>query len=57
MLWAHHAGKFQKRYYWSNEQCADVSVYAWGQGFSYGNQYLWLKVSKLMGRAVRRVTI
>jgi len=57
MLWTHHAGKFQKRYYWSNEQYADGSDYAWGQGFGYGGQDYWRKVSKFMARAVRRVTI
>jgi len=57
MLWAHHAGKFQKRYYWSNEQYADGSGCAWTQGFDDGDQSLWPKDGKLMARAVRRVTI
>ena len=57
MLWAHHAGKFQKRYYWSNEQCADASGYAWGQGFFSGVQSYWHEGRKGMARAVRRVTI
>jgi hypothetical protein len=57
MLWAHHAGKFQKRYYWSNTQYADDSAYAWFQGFGLGGQDAWRKDYKRMARAVRRVTI
>jgi len=57
MLWAHHADKFQKRYYWSNTQYAGYGAYAWGQSFDTGNQDYWPKDYKLMARAVRRVTI
>lgn len=57
MLWAHHAALFQKRYYWSNEQYADDSVYAWAQSFNDGFQSYWHKDDKFMARAVRRVTV
>ena len=57
MLWAHHADKFQKRYYWSNETYAAGSDSAWFQSFYYGYQSFWLKGFKAMARAVRRVTI
>jgi hypothetical protein len=57
MLWAHHADKFQKRYYWSNAQCAGNDACAWDQSFLYGYQGLWHKDNKSMARAVRRVTI
>jgi hypothetical protein len=57
MLWAHHADKFQKRYYWSNAQYAGNVAYAWYQSFNYGDQYYWHKDNKTMARAVRRVTI
>jgi len=57
MLYAHHADKFQKRYYWSNETHADDSAFAWTQGFNYGSQLIWRKDFKFMARAVRRATI
>ena len=57
MLWAHHRKLFQERAYWSNEQCAHVSAYAWLQIFGYGTQGYWRKGIKYMARAVRRVTI
>ena len=57
MLWAHHADKFQKRYYWSNAQSAGNVAYAWLQGFGLGSQFHWRKDSETMARAVRRVTI
>ena len=55
MLWAHHRKLFRERYYWSNEQFAHDSGYAWGQSFYYGNQSRWHKAVKGMARAVRRV--
>ena len=55
MLWAHHRKHFQEPTYWSNEQCAQDSDYAWRQSFFNGNQYGWHKAGKLMARAVRRV--
>ena len=57
MLWAHHRKLFQERAYWSNEQFAGGSDYAWFQGFDYGYQLYWRKGDEFMARAVRRVTI
>jgi len=57
MLYAHHADKFQKRAYWSNQVHADDSSYAWYQSFYYGYAGYWHKDNKYMARAVRRVTI
>jgi hypothetical protein len=57
MLFAYLKSEFENEVYWLGEQYADVSDYAWGQGFSYGSQYLWHKDDKLMARAVRRVSI
>ena len=54
MLWANHRDLFQKDWYWSNEQHASVSGYAWFQGFSYGNQDYLDLYGKLRARAVRR---
>ena len=55
MLWAHHRKLFQERAYWSNEQSAHDSGYAWGQSFSNGGQGDWRKTDKGMARAVRRI--
>lgn len=57
MLWAYHRALFKQRYYWSNEQHAEVSSYAWSQSFYYGSQDYWRQDGKYMARAVRRVTI
>jgi len=51
------AERFDKDWYWSSTQSADVSDYAWGQGFYYGGQDGWPKGYELMARAVRRVSI
>lgn len=48
---------FKQRAYWSSEQRESDSSYAWGQGFSYGNQGTWGKNLKLRARAVRRLAI
>ena len=48
---------FQKTAYWSGEQHASGSDYAWGQHFYDGSQYNWRKDGKLRARAVRRVPI
>lgn len=57
MLWAHHRKQFKARWYWSNEQRAEDSSFAWGQSFDYGDQYYWLQDLKSMARAVRRIAI
>jgi hypothetical protein len=48
---------FQPDYYWSSEQHASYSDYAWGQYFSYGYQNGWDKYDELRARAVRRLPI
>ena len=55
MLWAHHRKFFQERAYWSNEQYAHDSDYAWYQSFINGYQGNWHKADETMARAVRRV--
>lgn len=57
MLWAHHRKLFKALWYWSNEQPADDSSYAWSQSFLSGYQDLWLQGNKFVARAVRRVAI
>lgn len=57
MLWAHHHKLFKPRFYWSNEQYALASDYAWYQSFGSGYQYYWRKDSKDVARAVRRVVL
>jgi len=50
-------GQFEGAYYWSCEQSAYDSAYAWSQNFNHGNQYYWHKGYKYRGCAVRRVPI
>jgi hypothetical protein len=50
-------GQFEKAWYWSGEQYADDSGYAWFQHFGLGTQGHWLKVIKSRGCAVRRMPI
>ena len=57
MLWATHRDLFQKDWYWSNEQHASYSGYAWFQYFYYGTQDYYDVGSKLRARAVRRLPI
>ena len=57
MLFAYHHDAFKPTWYWSNEQLAANSVYAWCQTFSSGTQYYSGTNSKLRARAVRRVSI
>ncbi len=49
--------QFQERAYWSGEQHAAYSDYAWSQSFYYGTQYYSYITSKLRARAVRRLAI
>lgn len=49
--------RFKERAYWSNEQHASVSDYAWDQDFFSGGQSSWPKAGRLRARAVRRVSI
>ena len=45
------------RPYWTGEQSADASSYAWCQWFRYGNQTNWRKDAKSRAVAVRRAPI
>ena len=57
LLFANLKGKFEPAYYWSNEQHASYTDYAWYQGFTTGTQDNTTKGSELRARAVRRLTI
>ena len=57
LLYANLKEQFQENYYWSGEQHAAYSGYAWCQSFDYGDQGLSNKYGELRARAVRRVAI
>ena len=58
LLFANLKDKFQEAWYWSSEEHAQVSDYAWYQGFGSGYQYYWDKYDDgSRARAVRRVII
>lgn len=57
LLFANLKGKFEPAYYWSNEQHASDTAYAWSQHFINGYQSYGFKGSELRARAVRRVPI
>lgn len=57
LLFANCKEEFQPRWYWSGEQHATDSDYAWVQHFNHGFQHLWLKVYGYRARAVRRIPI
>ena len=57
LLFAKHKDLFQRNAYWSNEQHASGSDYAWCQIFGYGYQSYYDTFSKLRARAVRRLII
>ncbi|WP_441928232.1 hypothetical protein [Marmoricola sp. RAF53] len=48
---------FQAAWYWSGEQHADGSDFAWGQNFGNGDQYYDHKSYAGHARAVRRLAI
>jgi hypothetical protein len=50
-------GQFEDAYYWSCEQYANDSGFAWSQYFGYGDQGTWRKDNSSRGCAVRRVPI
>jgi hypothetical protein len=50
-------GIFQRTWYWTSEQHADFSSFAWMQGFHYGDQSTYGKGSDDRARAVRRIPI
>lgn len=57
LLFANLKAEFQPRWYWSGEQHADYSVYAWNQRFNGGYQGLNRKSYEGRARAVRRIII
>ena len=57
LLFANTKGEFQQRWYWSGEQRANGSDYAWVQYFDGGNQDYGLKSRQGRARAVRRLII
>lgn len=54
LLYSNLKKEFKDDCYWSGEQHAGDSVYAWYQYFINGNQYIYYKYLKLRVRAVRR---
>jgi hypothetical protein len=57
LLIANLKNEFQRDWYWSSEEHASVSDFAWYHHFSYGTQYYNLKNHKLRARAVRSLII
>lgn len=55
LLHANLKDQFQRAWYWSGEQHAADSAYAWGQYFGYGDQLTNHKGGRLRARAVRRL--
>lgn len=49
--------QFDQKWYWTREQHAADSLFAWVQSFSYGYQHDIYKYNQLRARAVRRVLI
>ncbi len=49
--------EFKRDWYWSNQQNASDSGYAWCQSFDGGLQIISLKDNGLRARAVRRLVI
>lgn len=57
LLYANLKEQFQEAYYWSGEQHAAHSHFAWFQHFDNGYQDCYHKDYKLRARAVRRLEI
>lgn len=57
VLFANAKEHFKPEWYWSSEQHASYSDYAWGQDFNNGSQNNLLKSFKGRARAVRRMPI
>jgi hypothetical protein len=57
LLFNQSKDQFKQECYWTNEQHASYSDYAWCQSFSYGSQDNISKGYELRARAVRRVKI
>ena len=57
LLYANLKDQFQSAWYWSSEQHASYSDFAWSQDFYYGGQGSYDKSSELRARAVRRLIL
>ena len=57
LLFANAPDQFKPDWYWSAEQHAAISDYAWCQLFHNGDQYDFGITSKLRARSVRRLII
>ena len=57
LLFANLKSEFNQNYYWSSEQPASISDYAWGQLFRDGSQIIVRKSYEGRARAVRRLPI
>ena len=57
LLFANLKDQFKPEWYWSGEQHASTSDYAWIQTFGYGSQYDVRKSFYHRARAVRRLEI
>ena len=57
LLFATMKDEFKPEWYWTREQHATGSAYAWMQDFLNGHQGTWLKGGHGRARAVRRVAI
>lgn len=57
LMWTNCRDQFKKDWYWSNEQHAANSDYAWCQIFGHGYQVSLHTGLKLRARAVRRLPI
>lgn len=54
LMFATAKDEFKPRAHWSNQS---ASGYAWCQGFDFGRQNGYLKLTELRARAVRRLVI
>lgn len=57
ILYGNLKSEFELSWYWSSEQHANYSDYAWIQTFDYGSQYSNHKSNEYRARAVRRLEL
>lgn len=57
LLFNQSKDQFKEEWYWTNEQHASYSDYAWCRIFTNGAQLGWTKYYELRARAVRRLVI
>jgi hypothetical protein len=57
LLFNQSKDQFKPEWYWTNEQHASTSFYAWCQNFYFGDQDSYSKYYDLRARAVRRLDI